>query len=74
MFDPKAHLIQLPRRVKDPTTGQWVTRQDEYLEVRWRVCWFRERYPHGSITTEAMSIEWEPGISPRQHILDSCAE
>jgi hypothetical protein len=63
MFDPKAHLIQLPRRVKDPTTGQWVTRQDEYLEVRWRVCWFRERYPHGSITTEAMSIEWEPGIA-----------
>jgi hypothetical protein len=25
MFDPKPHLIQLPRRVKDRQTGQYVT-------------------------------------------------
>jgi hypothetical protein len=63
MFDPKAHLIQLPRRVKDPITGQWVTRSDDYLEVRWRLVWFREKYPHGSITTEAVMLDWEKGIA-----------
>jgi hypothetical protein len=36
-FDPKAHLIQLPRKVKDPQTGQWSTHHDEYLEVKGRV-------------------------------------
>jgi hypothetical protein len=46
MFDPKAHLIQLPRRVKDPITGHFTTWQDEYLEVKWRLVWFREKYPH----------------------------
>jgi hypothetical protein len=45
MFDPKAHLIQLPRRVKDPVTGHFTTRHDEYLEVKWRLVWFREKYP-----------------------------
>jgi hypothetical protein len=34
MFDPKPHLIQLPRRVKDPQTGQWTTRLEDYLEVK----------------------------------------
>jgi hypothetical protein len=63
MFDPKAHLIQLPRRVKDQATGQWVTRLDEYLEVKWRLVWFRERYPHGSIATEAVMLDWEKGIA-----------
>jgi hypothetical protein len=62
-FDPKAHLIQLPRRVKDPATGQWTTRLDDYLEVKWRLVWFRERYPHGTITTEALLLDWPQGIA-----------
>jgi hypothetical protein len=70
MFDPKAHLITLPRRVKDPATGQWVTRQDEYLEVKWRVVMFRERYPHGSITTEAWLIDWAQGVAVCQATVD----
>jgi hypothetical protein len=37
MFDPKAHLIRLPRRVKDKATGQYVTMYDDYLEVKWRL-------------------------------------
>jgi hypothetical protein len=57
MFDPKSHLIRLPRRVKDPETGQWVTRQDEYLEVKWRVVMFREKHPGGSIITEEMCVD-----------------
>jgi hypothetical protein len=63
MFDPKAHLIQLPRRVKDPTTGQFITRQDEYLEVRYRVQWFREKFPHGQIETKFFCLDWEKGIA-----------
>jgi hypothetical protein len=63
MFDPKAHLIQLPRRVKDPATGQWVTRQDEYLEVKWRLVWFREKYPHGTIATEEMCVDLDQGYA-----------
>jgi len=63
MFDPKAHLIQLPRRVKDPTTGHFTTRYDEYLEVKWRLVWFREKYPHGHIGTEFLRLDWEQGIA-----------
>jgi hypothetical protein len=63
MFDPKAHLIQLPRRVKDPVTGHFTTRHDEYLEVKWRLVWFREKYPHGSILTEAVLLDWEKGVA-----------
>jgi hypothetical protein len=45
VFDPKPHLIQLPRRVKDRQTGQYVTHYDDYLEVKWRIVLFREAYP-----------------------------
>jgi hypothetical protein len=62
-FDPKTHLIQLPRRVKDPNTGQFITRQDEYLEVRYRVQWFREKFPHGQIETKFFCLDWEKGIA-----------
>jgi hypothetical protein len=62
-FDPKPHLIQLPRKVKDRATGQWTTRQDDYLQVCHRVQWFRECYPHGCITTEALSLDWEKGVA-----------
>jgi hypothetical protein len=71
MFDPKAHLIQLPRRVKDPVTGHFTTRQDEYLEVKWRLVWFREKYPHGSIITETVLLDWDKGVCiHRAHVGD----
>jgi hypothetical protein len=63
MFDPKPHLIQLPRRIKDRQTGHWTTRLDDYLEVRWRAYWFREGWPHGSITTEALSLDWDKDVA-----------
>jgi hypothetical protein len=63
MFDPKPHLIQLSRRAKDPQTGQWTTRLEDYLEVKWRLVWFRERYPHGTITTKAILLDWPQGIA-----------
>ena len=45
-FNPREHLIQLPRKLKDKATGQWKTVHDEYLEVKWRIVLFREAYPH----------------------------
>jgi hypothetical protein len=63
MFDPKPHLIRLPRRVKDPQTGQWATRFDDYLEVKWRVVLFREQCPHGVITTEEICVDLDRGYA-----------
>ena len=56
-FDPKPHLIQLPRRVKDPQTSPWATRLEDYLEVKWRLVWFCECYPYSVITTEEVCVD-----------------
>jgi hypothetical protein len=68
-FDPKAHLIELRRRVKDPATGQYVTRVDQYLEVRWRIYWFREQCPHGTIETQEMLIDVDRGYARMRAIV-----
>jgi|SRR5882724_369193 len=62
-FDPQPHLIQLPRKVKDRATGHWTTVYDDYLEVKWRLCWFRDRYPHGHITTEEVCVDLDRGYA-----------
>jgi hypothetical protein len=69
-FDPKPHLIQLPRRVKDLQTGHWTTRLDDYLEVKWRLVWFRERYPHGVITTEEVYVDLERGYARYRAVVE----
>ena len=38
MFDPKEKVMNIKGK--------------EYLEVKWRIVWFRESHPHGSILTE----------------------
>jgi hypothetical protein len=63
MFDPKPHLIQLPRRVKDRITGQYTTVYDDYLEVKWRLVWFREKCPHGVIETTEICVDLERGYA-----------
>jgi hypothetical protein len=63
MFDPKPYLIQLPRRVKDRPTGQYTTVYDDYLEVKWRLVWFREKFPHGVITTEEVCVDLDRGYA-----------
>jgi len=63
MFDPQPHLIKLPRKVKDKATGTWATVYDDYLEVKWRLCWFRDRYPHGVITTEEICVDLDRGYA-----------
>jgi hypothetical protein len=63
MFDPTAHLLKLPRRVKEKTTGHYITVYDDYLEVKWRVLMFREKYPHGVITTEEICVDLDRGYA-----------
>jgi hypothetical protein len=63
MFDPKPHLIRLPRRVKDRQSGQYATVYDDYLEVKWRLVWFREKYPHGVIETQEICVDLERGYA-----------
>jgi hypothetical protein len=63
MFDPQPHLIQLPRKVKDKAIGHYTTVYDAYLEVKWRLCWFRDRYPHGVITTEEICVDLDRGYA-----------
>jgi hypothetical protein len=69
-FDPKPHLIQLPRKVKDRATGQYVTVYDDYLEVKWRLCWFRDKFPHGVITTEEVCVDLERGYARYKAIVE----
>ena len=72
VFDPAAHLIQLPKRVKDKATGQWTTVQEAYLEVRWRVLWFRQDHPHGLIISEEVRVDLDKGYARyRAVVVDS---
>jgi hypothetical protein len=48
-FDPNKHLIQLKGK--------------DYLQVMWRLVWFREAYPHGTIHTEVVHLDLENNIA-----------
>jgi hypothetical protein len=41
-FDPNKHLTKLKGK--------------DYLEVKWRMVWFRDAFPYGSITTETLEL------------------
>ena len=47
MFNPNEHLIQL--RSKDGLR--------DYLPVQWRLVWFREQFPNGTIETEMIHLD-----------------
>ena len=42
-FDPQKHVMDM--------------RGKDYLEVKWRIVWFREEYPQGTIATEIVSYD-----------------
>ena len=46
-FNPNEHLTQIKTREG----------ARDYLPVQWRIVWFREVYPHGTITTEMMHLD-----------------
>ncbi len=54
-FNPKDKLIKLQGK--------------DYLEVRWRVFWFREQHPGGAITTELIATE--PNVIVRAQITNA---
>lgn len=35
----------------------------DYLEVKWRLVWFRDEHPHGVITTEMIHVDIEKGVA-----------
>ena len=41
-FNPEDHLTKLPLRRRNPRTNTWETQFADYLEVKWRMVWFRE--------------------------------
>jgi hypothetical protein len=70
MFNPHEYLIKLPRKVKDKTTGQYTTVYDDYLQVKYRVVLFRERFPHGRITTEEILVDLDRGYARYKTTVD----
>jgi hypothetical protein len=42
-FNPNEHLIKLQKK--------------DYLEVKWRLVWFRETFPNGTIETEMIHLD-----------------
>lgn len=59
-FNPSDHLRQIERKQRQPD-GSYKTVSNDYLDVKWRLVWFREEHPDGSITTDLLS---QPGVSP----------
>jgi hypothetical protein len=52
-FNPNEHLRTLTRRkkVKDAQGEHWETTNSVYLDVKWRLIWFRQAFPEGFIQT-----------------------
>jgi hypothetical protein len=50
-FNPEEHLTKLPLRRRNPKTNSWETRYADYLEVKWRMVWFRENNSENTQTT-----------------------
>lgn len=40
-FNPEEHLTKLPMKRKNQKTNTWETSYADYLEVKWRMVWFR---------------------------------
>jgi hypothetical protein len=55
-FDPNAHLISLKGK--------------DYLQVQWRIAWFRDQHPHGVITPTLAHLDLEKQIA----VFHACVE
>lgn len=57
-FNPKDYLRTLTRRKKIRTANgeQWVEEAHQYLDVKYRILWFRQIYPDGFIETTELEI------------------
>lgn len=61
-FNPNEHITKLPRYTKD-SSGNSIKVEDDYLEVKWRLVWFRSAYPQGTIETEELCVDLDREIS-----------
>jgi hypothetical protein len=52
-FNPAEHMLPLTRNKKQGNV--WVEVVTEYLEVKWRLVWLRDRYPDATIETRLHS-------------------
>jgi hypothetical protein len=59
-FNPNEHMRVFERRQRQ-LDGSYKTVRVDYLDVKWRIVWFRTEHPHGSIETRLLSA---PGVSP----------
>src|SRR5690554_6013233 len=50
-FSPEEYITKLPLRRRNPNTNRWETRPADYLEVKWKMVWFREENPENTKTT-----------------------
>lgn len=57
-FNPNLHLVQL----KSKQGSQ------DYLPVQWRLVWFRNRCPEGSITTELLHLDLDKEMTVEAYI------
>jgi hypothetical protein len=55
-FNPNDHLVKLQNK--------------DYLEVKYRLVWFRDAFPHGIITTSMLSLDLERGLAVFKAIVD----
>lgn len=58
-FNPKDHLRTLTRRRKVKNAKgqeQWVEENHMYLDVKYRILWFRQVYPEGFIQTTELEV------------------
>lgn len=49
-FNPEEHLTKIPIRRRNPRTNSWETDFSDYLEVKWRMVWFRDENKQGTKT------------------------
>lgn len=50
-FNPEEHLTKLPIRRKNHKANTWETQFADYLEVKWRMVWFRDQNKENTQTT-----------------------
>ncbi len=55
-FNPMEHLMKLSNK--------------DYLQVQWRLVWFRDAFPHGIITTSMLQLDLEHGLAVFKAIVD----
>lgn len=60
-FNPNDHVIQIKNRGGNA----------DYLPVQWRLVWFREQCPHGTIDTEEVEVDLDREMEEEAYVWNS---